>query len=64
MTDPDPTLRVIPGGDLEVVPLADVVDHTPGPSCMCWPALEIHPGGLTLVVHHSMDGREATEATP
>ena len=52
--------------DVHVVPLDDIVDHQPDEDCVCGPRAEPVPradGSIAWMhVHHSLDGREATEA--
>ena len=54
---------------VHVVPVEDIVDHiTDGSDCVCGPDFEYvdpetgvsYPSG-PLVIHHSLDGREAKE---
>lgn len=50
---------------VHVVPIDDVVEHDLHGDCACGPTQERvdHSGGgdAWLTVHHSLDGREATE---
>jgi hypothetical protein len=46
---------------LHVVPVADAIEHDLDDECTCGPRIEIQPNGNTLVIHHSLDGREANE---
>ena len=52
---------------VHVFPLGDLVEHdTEGDGCVCGPTTEHVPsdtGDGWLVIHNSLDGREATEAT-
>lgn len=44
-----------------VYPVADLIEHeTEGDDCPCGPTVEFVDGG-SVVVHHSLDKREATE---
>jgi len=53
---------------VHVVPVADVIDHRTDIDCLCGPEVEwidpdtgdTYPAG-PVVVHHSLDGREAME---
>ncbi len=44
-------------GDLHVMPAFDVVKHGDSDECVCGPDVKFCPGG-SIVVHHSLDGRE------
>ena len=45
-----------------VYPLGDTIDHElEGDDCPCGPTVEFVTGG-SVVVHHSLDGRELEEA--
>ena len=60
---------------LHVVPVGDVVEHDTSPDCICGPTLDtVRPAGTRSCdcgcvpeqvgmtwVHHSLDGREASE---
>ncbi|MFI8206887.1 hypothetical protein [Streptomyces sp. NPDC085937] len=50
---------------LHVVPLGDAVEHEADDDCICGPTLKPITGDggtiVWLMVHHSLDGREATE---
>lgn len=46
---------------IHVMPRADVVAHQPNDACVCGPQQEYHDGGW-VVIHHSLDGREQSEA--
>lgn len=53
---------------LHVHPLSDLIEHdtsTTEPDCVCWPEVrpvEREDGSMGwLLVHHSLDGREASE---
>lgn len=47
---------------LHVVPNGDQVQHLLEEDCICGPRIEMHPRwDRPLVVHHSLDGREAAE---
>lgn len=54
-----------PGTDVHVLPVADVVEHPMSDDCVCDPtteAVQRADGSYGwIVVHHSLDGREATE---
>lgn len=42
-------------------PTRDLIEHeTVGDDCPCGPTTEFVPGG-SVVVHHSLDGRELSE---
>lgn len=43
-----------------VVPVDDLVDHDLNDDCVCGPTITFEEGA-PVVVHHSLDGREATE---
>lgn len=51
---------------MHVVPVGDLVEHETTADCVCGPATEavFREDGSNgwLVVHHSLDGREAFEA--
>jgi hypothetical protein len=54
------------GDTVHVHPIDDLVEHvTSGDDCVCGPTIEPVPredGSIGwLMVHHSLDGREATE---
>jgi hypothetical protein len=44
------------------MPVGDLVEHEPGPSCVCGPAdvpVPLADGGMGwLLVHQALDGRE------
>lgn len=50
--------------EVHVVPRADLIGHAFGPGdhddCICGPLVRFVDGG-TIVVHYSLDGREAWE---
>lgn len=47
---------------IHVYPLNDLVEHdTESDDCVCGPECEFVEGGV-VVSHHSLDGRELTEA--
>jgi hypothetical protein len=47
---------------VHVYPLNDEIEHdTDGDDCLCTPDIEEVEGGGIVVIHHSLDGREATE---
>ena len=53
---------------VHVYPVADLIDHditTDDPDCICGPTTEpreMDDGGIGwVIVHHSLDGREANE---
>jgi len=45
-----------------VVPIGDVIEHELGDDCPCGPRVEFVTGG-SVVVHYSLDNREAAEMT-
>jgi len=45
--------------ELHVRPLGDLIEH-PDDACVCGPRVEEINGNF-LLVHHSLDGREADE---
>lgn len=53
---------------VHVLPVGDAITHTDTPDCVCGPDVEYadpedgvtYPDG-PLVIHHSLDGREARE---
>lgn len=46
-----------------VIPVKDLIEHEDvGDECPCGPTVEFVEGGK-VVVHHSLDGREAHEET-
>ena len=51
--------------EIHVVPVNDLVGHEEALGCACGPDVETitHPeqGAGLLVIHHSLDGREAVE---
>lgn len=47
---------------LHVIPKADYIEHEESPECICGPRTEQAEKG-TLIVHHSLDGREFREKT-
>lgn len=53
-------------GDVHVKPLGDLIEHVSAEDCACGPAAEPvkrDDGSVGwLYVHHSLDGRELTEA--
>ncbi len=46
-----------------VHPVADLIDHDTDhdDDCVCGPTVEFVPGGK-VIVHHSLDNREAAES--
>lgn len=45
-----------------VYPVNDLIDHeTDGDDCPCGPTVEFMEGGGQVVIHHSLDNREAKE---
>jgi hypothetical protein len=44
-------------GDVHVLPVNDLIDHTTAWDCLCGPLGEDHDG-TWLYIHHSLDGRE------
>jgi hypothetical protein len=54
------------GGDVHVMPIGDLIEHS-FDGCTCGPRSEavFREDGSNgwLIVHHSLDGRELTEAT-
>jgi hypothetical protein len=52
-------------GEIHVKPVGDLIEHESTEECVCGPATEavFRDDGSTgwMVVHHSLDGREATE---
>lgn len=55
---------LLSGGEGHAVPIGDLIDHVLT-DCPCGPRTEAvaHPDGSFgwIVVHHSLDGREASE---
>jgi hypothetical protein len=53
------------GDGAHVLPIGDVVEHIESDDCVCGPRTErverTDGGDGWLTVHHSLDGREATE---
>lgn len=46
---------------VHVLPINDLLEHEEeGDDCPCGPAVEFVEGGQ-VIVHHSLDGREASE---
>lgn len=49
---------------VHVIPVNDLIDHDTsslsGDDCVCVPTTEFVDGGQ-VVIHHSLDGREANE---
>ncbi len=45
---------------MHVVPKGDLIEHELSDDCVCLPDPRFTEGGLVLV-HHSLDGREAQE---
>jgi hypothetical protein len=59
-------MAVIQGDDLHIHPLGDLIEHdTSGVDCVCIPEPRLTPRGDGthgwLIIHHSLDGREARE---
>ncbi len=51
-------------GTVDVLPLNDSVEHETSDDCVCGPRIEpVEENGVMgwVVVHHSVDGREARE---
>ncbi|WP_166435998.1 hypothetical protein [Cellulomonas shaoxiangyii] len=47
--------------EVHVTPVADLIEHEEhGDGCPCGPDAIFEPGGVVMV-HHSLDGREARE---
>lgn len=46
---------------VHVTPNNDLIEHEIDDDCVCGPDIEYVEGGGKLVVHHSLDGREADE---
>lgn len=44
-----------------VVPLDDLILHEADGDCLCGPTPKFVEGGGLVVIHHSLDGREADE---
>lgn len=51
------------GCDQHILPLNDLVEHVASDDCICGPAVQLEDIGR-MVVHHSLDGREAEEYNP
>lgn len=52
-------------GELQVIPLCDLIEHDLNDTCVCGPRAELvttERGDEWMFVHHSLDGREAKEA--
>lgn len=51
--------------DVHVMPIDDLIEHDEADDCVCVPRLdpvEREDGSIGwVIVHHSLDGREATE---
>ncbi len=47
-------------GDLHVMPAFDQIKHENSDDCVCGPDVKFFAGG-SIVVHHSLDGREQLE---
>lgn len=56
----------VPTGDVHIVPVGDLIEHTET-DCICGPRTEavFRDDGSNgwIVVHHSLDGRETRERT-
>ena len=46
-------------GDIHIVPIGDLREHVADRACWCHPADEIDEPDI--LIHHSLDGREAFE---
>jgi len=49
---------------VDVMPRNDLIDHTHGIECTCWPTLlhvNVDNTVSWIAVHHSLDGRERYE---
>lgn len=53
------------GATMHIMPRGDLIEHDAADECVCGPSVEGRPdeeGSYRwLVVHHSLDGREADE---
>ena len=47
--------------EVDVAPLDDLIDHSLCCGCCCRPFVEEQYGARAVVIHHSFDGREASE---
>lgn len=58
-------MAVAQGNELHVIPLGDLVEHDTAGECVCIPQPRRVPradgSDGWLMVHHSLDGREARE---
>lgn len=44
-----------------VIPVNDLVEHEARTTCVCRPKWKLYNGLCWIIVHNSLDGREATE---
>lgn len=44
-----------------VIPIGDIKAHVTSINCKCSPASEVQDNGITVIIHHSYDGREWVE---
>jgi hypothetical protein len=49
--------------ELDVTPVGDLIEHDLSDDCVCGPDVNFVEGG-TVVVHHSLDGRERWDDLP